>query len=330
MWSRYASIVSLGLAALSPFHAQAESPAPAQWVTLGTVGGPIVHADQAQISNALVVGDAVYLFDLGSGVLRQAAAANIPLRQLRAVFLSHHHPDHNADLGPVMLAKWLRGRQEPMPIVGPRGTQRLVNGIVDGNAATEDASYAVQGPANLPLASAFRAQDLPDLMEEPQLVYEDDRIRVLSISVEHYEVPPSAPIAKERRPLAVAFRVETAGKVYVYSGDTGPTRRLARLAKGADVLVTEVVHPEAIADYLRKTLKGASADFADGAADRMRKSHLTPQDIGKIAAEAGVQSVVLTHFVPALGTQSDPNIFTRGISPAYTGPVSLAKDLDRF
>src|SRR5262245_47312943 len=73
----------------------------AEWITLGTAGGPIVHASQAQIANAVVVGDAIYLFDVGNGVLRQMSAARLPLRGIKAVFLSHHHLDHNADVGPI-------------------------------------------------------------------------------------------------------------------------------------------------------------------------------------------------------------------------------------
>src|SRR5262249_14570850 len=138
----------------------APAAAEAYWVTLGTAGGPPVHASQAQIANALVVGDAVYLFDVGNGVLRQMDAAKLPVRTLRAVFLTHHHFDHNADLGPVMMSWWLFGSGHVLPILGPPGTGTLVNGLVAANAPTVAASFPTSGPAKPALDSVVRATDL--------------------------------------------------------------------------------------------------------------------------------------------------------------------------
>lgn len=306
----------------------ADNPA-AEWVTLGTAGGPIIHAEEAQISNALVVGDAVYLFDVGNGVLRQMAGAKLPVHGIRAVFISHHHPDHNSDMGAVLMAKWGRAnQQQPLAVLGPPGTVNLINGLVSANQATADASYAVNGPANPPIASAVKATDLPAALDEPKVIYEDSNIRVSAIAVDHYRVPPSAPFGG--RPLAVAFRIDSKSRSIVYTGDTGPTPNLAKLAKGADLLVSEVVDPSAIEETLRRTLRVTNPGFIEGVADRMRRSHLVPQEIGKVAAEAGVKEVVLTHFVPAMKDQPDPANFTKGIAPTFRGPVKLARDLARF
>src|SRR5262245_30503824 len=83
--------------------AQAGAADQGQWVTLGTAGGPPIHANQSQIANALVVGQAIYLFDAGEGVLRQMAAANLPVGRVKVLFLTHHHPDHVMDVGAVVL-----------------------------------------------------------------------------------------------------------------------------------------------------------------------------------------------------------------------------------
>ena len=80
-----------------------------------------IHANQAQIANALVVGDAIYLFDAGNGILRQMAAAKMPLRNVRAIFISHHHIDHNSDLGPLMIDTWLFGEGRSVPVFWARG-----------------------------------------------------------------------------------------------------------------------------------------------------------------------------------------------------------------
>jgi len=106
------------------------------WQTLDTAGGPPQHAARYPIANALVVGDAVYLFDVGNGVLRQLDAAGLRVDQLHGVFLTHHHLDHNADLGVVLLSHWTFGNAVPIPLIGPPGTAVLANGLMTANAPT--------------------------------------------------------------------------------------------------------------------------------------------------------------------------------------------------
>jgi ribonuclease BN (tRNA processing enzyme) len=299
------------------------------WITLGTAGGPPVHASQSQIANALQVDDAVYLFDVGNGVLRQMDAAKLPVRKIRHVFLTHHHPDHNADLGIVMLSWWLFGTDQPLDVLGPPGTKLLVSGLAAANAPTVQAFFTTGNrPPKPPLGEMVRASDLPADIDGPTVVFEDGIVRVSAISVDHFQVPPSAPMTE--MPRAVAYRVEAGGRSFVYSGDTGPSPNLQNLAQGADVLITEVVNIEAIQAYLLRVLKDAPPQAAEELGADMAKNHLTPENIGKIAAGAGVKRVVLTHFVPSIEEVEDPQVFTQGIAPAYQGPVTVARDLDRF
>lgn len=311
-----------------PSSTPAAQPAAATWITLGTVGGPPLHADVAPIANALVVQDAVYLFDVGNSVLRQLDAAHLAVRQLRGVFISHHHVDHNADLGLVMVQNWLFGGQKPLPVLGPTGTVAMVEGLAAANAATELASFAVAGAPNPPLRSAVTAKDLPASLDTPTMVYEDERIRVSAISVDHYQVPPVSPLP--RMPTAVAYRIETGGRSFVYSGDTGPSARLRRLAQGADVLITEVVDAPAISRSLSATMPQAAPGVLKGIAGNMSANHLEPEVIGELAEAAGVKHVVLTHFVPALSAMGEPDALKRRITSRYHGTVTLAHDLDRF
>jgi ribonuclease BN (tRNA processing enzyme) len=312
----------------TPLLAANAEPATAQWVTLGTAGGPQVHANQAQIANAVLVGDAVYLFDVGNGVLRQMAAAKLPVRNVRAIFLSHHHVDHNADVGPLMMSTWLSGAAQSVPVFGPGGTEHLVNGLAAANEPTVLAFFPMAGPAQRPLSSVFSPTDLPSHMNAPQVVYEDANVRVSAITVDHFQVKPSVPLA--RLPESVAYRVETRGRRYVYSGDTGPSPNLEKLAQGADVLITEVVDPPAIGAAMRRSMPNAPVAMLDALTDSMSKNHLTPANIGRLAARAAVKKVVLTHFVPAAEDQPDASGYTEGIAATFSGPVLLARDLDRF
>ncbi len=300
----------------------------AQWVTLGTVGGPPLHAEEAPIANALVAGDAVYLFDVGNGVLRQLDAAGLAVRNLRGVFLSHHHVDHNADLGLVILQSWSFAAHKPVPVVGPPGTVHLVQGLVDANAPTELAGFAVGGEPNPPLGSAVSARDLAAQIPEPAVVFDDGTIRVSAISVEHFQVPPVGNV--DSMPAAVAYRVEAGGRSFVFSGDTGPTAQLAKLARGADVLFSEVVDIPSIEASLRGMMAQAPPERVAALARSMSRNHLEPEAVGRIAADAGVKRVVLTHYVPALAAMRDAEDLVRRVQSRYQGPVALAHDLERF
>jgi ribonuclease BN (tRNA processing enzyme) len=276
----------------------------------------------------VLVGDAVYLFDVGNGVLRQMAAAMLPVRNVRAIFLSHHHVDHNADVGPLMMSTWLFGAEKPVPVFGPDGTEHLVNGLAAANEPTVLAFFPVAGPAQRPLPSVFSPTDLPSHMNVPQVVYEDANIRVRAITVDHFQVKPSVPPPK--MPEAVAYRIETRDRSFVYSGDTGPSPNLEKLAQGADVLITEVVDPPAIGAAMRKSMPNAPSGMLDALSASMSKNHLTPANIGQLAARAAVKTVVLTHFVPAAEDQPDASGYTEGIAVSFKGPVLLAHDLARF
>ena len=314
---------------LTLLGARTATGADAHWITLGTAGGPPVHASQSQIANALQVDDAIYLFDVGNGVLRQMDAAKLPVRNIRHVFLTHHHPDHNADLGIVMLSWWLFGTDQPLGVLGPPGTKLLASGLAAANAPTVQASSTTgKRPPKPPLGEMVRASDLPADIGSPTVVFEDGIIRVSAISVDHFQVPPN--VAMTEMPRAVAYRVEAGGRSFVYSGDTGPSPNLQTLAQDADVLITEVVNIEAIKSYLVRTVKGAPPEAAEKLGADMAKNHLTPENIGAIASAAGVKQVVLTHFVPSFEEVQDPQVFTRGIAPTYHGPVAVARDLDRF
>ena len=100
--------------------------------------------------------------------------------------------------------------------------------------------------------------------------------------------------------------------------------------RGADVLVTEVVETQAIAELLRRNAPGASETLREAIITGMRVNHLEPAEIGRMAAEARVEQVVLTHFVPSPEDAADREAYVRDIRSQFTGTVSLANDLERF
>lgn len=305
---------------------QAQEQPRAQWVTLGTSGGPPVRVERAQIANALVLPDGgSYLFDTGNDVQRQMARAGIPETSVRVVFLSHHHLDHVADLGPLLWTHWTFGRGV-LAVVGPVGTQELVDGLVAAASPIMLAGYPTAGPAKPPLAEMVRVIEVAADLPTPQQVWRDDAVTVEAVGVDHYQAAPSVPL--DHLPQALAYRVITPDRTIVYTGDSGPSPRLASLVAGADLLVTEVVELDGIhASLLAMPIPEV---VRQGIAQGMAINHLTPAEVGRMAAAGGVRSVLLTHFVPSPESVPDRAIYQRQIAESYNGPVMLADDLGRY
>jgi ribonuclease BN (tRNA processing enzyme) len=314
------------LAAFLPDAASAEPP-PSIWITLGTGGGPVVRVGRSEPANALVVGDAIYLFDVGNGVLRQMAATKLKLQGLRAIFISHHHIDHNADLGVVLINRWLFDGYAPLPVIGPPGTTALADDLIKAYRATELAPISVGGPKKPPLASTAAANDMPAELTEPLVVYQDKNIRVQAITNDHYHFPEGS--EEQRFSRSYALRIEAPDRTFVYTGDTGPSKGVERLAQGADVLVSEVIDIDRMRSILQAA-KDIPPAVLPGKLAHMQEDHLTPVEAGKLAAVAGVKQLVLTHLVPGMDGETDLSGYTKDIATHFSGPVRLAKDLDRF
>lgn len=319
-------LLGLVLAWALPLAAQAApAGAGAQFVTLGTGGGPVIRIKRSEPANAVVVNGAVYLFDVGDGVQRQLAAAGLPLAAVKAVFISHHHMDHNQGLGPLMMSRWLFDPLPAIPVIGPPGTRAMVAGLAAANQATANAPVTVGGPPAPPVEATVKAVDLEPVLDAPTEIYRDDNIRVLAIGVDHFHLPPG--MALDPAPRSYAFRIETPGRVFVFTGDTGPSRNLETLTRGADVLVSEVVNLGAASASFSRTVPPAAVGPLLA---HLAQDHLTPEQVGRLASGAGVGEVVLTHLSPGGDAETDLSGYTAGIAAAFKGKVVVAEDLDRF
>jgi ribonuclease BN (tRNA processing enzyme) len=95
-----------------------------QVVLLGT-GYPRPDPERAGPSTAVVFGDKVFVVDAGRGVVLRLAAADLPLKNLQAVFLTHLHSDHTAGLPDLFNTSWQFGRSAPFELYGPQGIRKL-------------------------------------------------------------------------------------------------------------------------------------------------------------------------------------------------------------
>lgn len=312
------------LALAGAAHAQPAGERPI-FVTLGTGGGPVVQVKRGQPANAVVVGDAVYLFDVGEGAQRQMKAAGLPLGHVRAIFISHHHLDHVGGLQALIVNRWIMMLPGALAVTGPPGTHAMVDGIVAASHPVERAPLSITDTPPRAISSAVHAIDIPAALTTPTEVYRDERIRVLAVVVDHYHKADGS-VSNAAR--SYAYRIEAGGRAIVFSGDTGPSVGLERLAHGADLLVCEVMDRAAIgAAVARMDLTPpAKAGFLR----HMDLDHLTPPQVGAIAARAGVRALVLTHLVPGRDEEAGVAGYLAGLKANYSGPVRVASDGDRF
>jgi ribonuclease BN (tRNA processing enzyme) len=274
-------------------------------ILLGTAGGPRPRASRSAPAQAIIVDDAAYIVDCGDGVARQLVLAGVPLRAVRHIFITHHHSDHEADYGNLILLAWTAGLCTRLDSWGPPPLRRMTELFFEMNAADIGARTADEG--RVPLRPLVHAHEL----RAGGLVMEDSNVRVTAALVHH---PPVAP--------AFAYRFDTADRSIVISGDTTPTERLVALARRADVLVHEALYDAAAVDRLVASVPNAS-DLRRS----MLSHHTTAEDAGRIAAEAGVGTLVLSHLIPAEDPAVTDEMWTEAARRHFRGRVVVAKDL---
>src|SRR5690349_12807131 len=114
----------LAAATAWPSHAVAQN-ARTRLILLGTGGGPRPRKVSSASAQVIVANDTAYVVDCGNGVARQLVFAGIPLARLRHIFLTHHHSDHNADYGNLLLLSWTAGLKTDVDTWGPPPLEKI-------------------------------------------------------------------------------------------------------------------------------------------------------------------------------------------------------------
>ncbi len=311
----------------SPGTAQTNAVGPSQntgthVITLGTLAGPVPKAHRAQSSNLLIVNNSYYVVDAGDGVVRRLAKANINLREVGTVFLTHHHDDHTAGLGTLMSAIWDLNRTKPINVYGPPGTEALVQAAVRYFTPSSEIRIA-DGGRSVPIAKVFFGHDV-----STGTVYQDANIKVTAIENTHFAFHNGGRGDKHK---SYSYRFETPDRVVVFTGDTGPFDGLVELAKGADLLVSEANSVEARKQILIKSGQWAAMTPDEQARIMVQAAsgHLSPDDVGKLAGRAGVKTVVLTHLT-SLPEGDDYTSWADEVKRNFSGQVLIARDLAVF
>jgi len=298
-----------------------------QFIALGTQGGPQPNPYRAQPAHAIQINGETYLIDAGNGISRQLAMAGIPVETVKKVFISHNHDDHNADLGTLMGFSWSLNNKGKIDVFGPAGTEQAIDGFLNFyeiNAAIrkEDSPLPQLGK----FSGGVAVHNIGKASTGKE-IYKDKNIIVSAIENCHFhhDEPVKNNGGIER---SYAFRFETEDRTIVFSGDTGPCPQLAEFSKGADLLVHEVLSSPLLEQNIRsnRLMVVMPQSIMKALIKKSELYHTVPEEVGKLAANAGVGEVLLTHVMP--GNASDPDsAYTNGVSLHYQGKVIVAKDL---
>jgi ribonuclease BN (tRNA processing enzyme) len=285
-------------------------------ILLGTQGGPNVNLTRSETACAIVVNGQPYLIDCGYGTLRQLVQAGIRFNDVTNVFLTHLHDDHTADLPALLSHKWTGTAANPKPttVHGPFGTTAMVEGAMAFFKANIEIRTVDEGRTVKP-ENIFHGHDVaaPTVTD----VFRDERVTVKAIENDHF---PDR--AKEKMPYrSFAYRFNMADRSIVFSGDTPYSKRLVELAQGADILVCEVLGTAAGGGR-----GNAAVDTnTESVARHVRETHSPPEDVGRMATEAKVKTVVLYHIVGANGPQGENNLI-EGVRRSFSGEVIVGHD----
>ncbi len=272
-------------------------------VLLGTAGGPTPKADRSAPANAIVVGDDIYVIDCGNGVARQMVKAGLDLGRIRDVFITHQHSDHNADYGNLLLLAWATDLHTRVDTYGPPPLKRMTELFLEMDAY--DIGIREQDEGRPPLKPLI----VPHEIMHGGPMMRDDNVKVTAALVQH---PPVTP--------AFAYRFDCPDRSIVFSGDTRPSGNLVELARGADILVHEVIDLKAIDQVVKNEA------MATHLRAHLEAAHTPMSEVGRIATEAGVKTLVLNHFVP--GTPPIPDsVWYDAVKPHFKGRLIVGHDL---
>jgi ribonuclease BN (tRNA processing enzyme) len=283
-------------------------------ILLGTKGGPRVgevgwgKPGRSNPSTLILINNVPYVIDCGYGTSRQLLAAGVELNKVRFILITHHHSDHNLEYGPLFYNAWATGLPVKVDAYGPSGLEQMTKDFFDYlgfDISIRMADEGRQDPRKLLLAHEF---------EKPGLILENDYVRVSACRVRH---PPI------RESYAYRFDAkDSAGRrSVVISGDTTYAPELAEFAKGADILVHEVMYLPAI-DALVKRLPSATR-----LREHLMGTHTLSEDVGRVAAQAGVETLVLTHFVPGDDSSITDDLWANDVRKHFRGRIIVGKDL---
>lgn len=285
-------------------------------------GSPQAEQGRVQSCTAILADDTFLIFDTGPGSGLRADIDNLPLAKLNAVFFTHLHSDHIADLPTFANHSWRYGRQWTLNVFGPSGTAKVVEGF--NQALAPDVAVRSTNEVKGSTSAVPIGHDIAVAGDDKRvLVYESKTgVRVYAFLVHHEPVEP-----------AFGYRIEHRGRAVVISGDTRKTDNIAIHGKDADILIHEAYNKDLVNRVL--AMEREVPDTPDSRrlfeiARHTQAYHTSPLEAAELAAKGNVRSLILTHIIPPLGSGMKRRVlesyFLKGIDSIYRGEVRIAED----
>jgi ribonuclease BN (tRNA processing enzyme) len=303
--SRVSPFVFLLVFFASATLVQAQASPPLELVVLGS-GGPGATGRAGSSYLVLIDGVARILVDGGPGSFVRLGEAKISLTGIDIVLLTHLHIDHAGEIPGLFKARAVASSD---PIIfnvwGPGGARRQGAGAYfPSTRRFIDLLFGPQGAfaylSDFSAPLTIRAHDIPAhaaANRAPQVIHREPAFTISTVAGHHGDAP------------AVIYRIDHAGKSITFSGDIDAKglAGLREIARSTDLLVfNSVVLDPPDSPPVLYTL------------------HTPPAAIGRLAAEAGVHGLLLSHLSPA--TVEMHQAVLDSIRRSYSGSVTTAED----
>lgn len=264
-------------------------------IFLGT-GGSVPTPKRGLSAIAIKRKDEMLLFDCGEGTQRQMIQAGVGFHRKTKIFVTHLHGDHVLGLPGLLQTMSLFGRKNKLEIYGPIGIKDFINSIdktvrftltfpvfvkeIEEGIVCQEKEYTI---------TAVKAVHI-----DPSLAYalvEKPRPGKFNVNKANELMVPEGPLwSKLQSGKAVRLSdgrliepsnvigASRPGRIIVYTGDTGPSEKIVKLAKNADLLIHE-------------------ATFDDEMKQRaIEDGHSTPSIAAETAKQACVKQLIITHI----------------------------------
>jgi ribonuclease Z len=254
-------------------------------------GGPLPDPKRSGPCVAVYAGDQLFVVDAGTNGLRNLLRMRYPVGKIQAVLLTHFHSDHIDGLGEMATIRWVNGNNtQPLPVIGPEGVQRVVEGFTLAYTQDSVGRNAHHGDRVAPPSGfGMVARPFP-VPPEGQLatVYDAGGVKIQALVVDHDPVKP-----------AVGYLFTYKDRSLLVSGDTAKSANVEKFARGVDLLVHEALSRNLVG-LMEETAKKAGAEQLAKILFDIQDYHASPLEAAEIARDAGVGHLLYYHVIPPL------------------------------
>jgi ribonuclease Z len=255
-------------------------------VTLLGTGTPFPNAERFGSTILVEVAGKRLLFDCGRGVVIRLTQAGVSPKDINDLFLTHLHSDHVVGIPDLWLSGWFLGRDRSLPISGPQGTRNMAKQFVQALA------FDIRIRQTVPDLLPAKGVEIDEKEVAQGEIYNDGLTQVCAFLVDHATVKP-----------AFGYRVDSAGRSVVISGDTKFCQNLVDFARGADCLI----HAAWSADWRNPTPPS-------------KRSIASAEDARRVFAMVKPKLGVVYHY-------KDEEGLWDAVRKEYQGPLVIGKDL---